>query len=64
MLGPGDDITRFEFLQKNNKESGPALVGIELAHKADHDKLLGKMRAHGMEFTELRRGDLLHGFLV
>ncbi|MEJ7671588.1 MAG: threonine ammonia-lyase, partial [Chitinophagaceae bacterium] len=30
VLGPSDDITRFEYVQKHNKESGPALVGIEL----------------------------------
>ncbi|WP_305863793.1 pyridoxal-phosphate dependent enzyme, partial [Klebsiella pneumoniae] len=30
VLGPNDDITRFEYMQKTNKEAGPALVGIEL----------------------------------
>jgi threonine dehydratase len=30
VLGPTDDITRFEYMQKTNKEHGPALVGIEL----------------------------------
>jgi threonine dehydratase len=29
VLGPSDDITRFEYMQKHNKETGPALVGIE-----------------------------------
>src|SRR5690606_33911642 len=28
VLGPEDDITTFEYTQKNNKENGPALVGI------------------------------------
>ena len=30
VLGPHDDITYFQFSQKNNRESGPAVVGIEL----------------------------------
>jgi threonine dehydratase len=30
LLGPNDDIVRFEYLKKTNKEFGPALVGIEL----------------------------------
>ena len=30
VLGPNDDITTFEYTKKNNKEAGPALVGIEL----------------------------------
>jgi threonine dehydratase len=33
VLGPGDDITRFEFIKKTEKENGPALVGIELRNR-------------------------------
>ena len=33
VLGPNDDITTFEYTKKNNKESGPGLVGIELKEK-------------------------------
>ena len=33
VLGANDDITRFEYTKKNNKENGPALVGIELKTK-------------------------------
>nr|WGD65988.1 hypothetical protein P5652_11790 [Bacillus subtilis] len=36
VLGPNDDITRFEYTKKNNKSNGPALVGIELQNKADY----------------------------
>ena len=36
VLGPTDDITRFEYMQKTNKESGPALVGIELQQRDDY----------------------------
>ncbi|HTI91690.1 MAG TPA: threonine ammonia-lyase, partial [Puia sp.] len=39
VLGPNDDITRFEYIQKHNKESGPALVGIELTSKEDYKAL-------------------------
>lgn len=35
VLGPNDDITYFQFSKKNNKESGPAIVGIELKNKMD-----------------------------
>ncbi len=30
VLGPDDDITLFEYVKRNNRELGPALVGIEL----------------------------------
>ena len=29
VLGPNDDIALFEYVKKNNREIGPALVGIE-----------------------------------
>ncbi len=38
-LAPTDDITRFEYMQKTNKENGPALVGIELQSRKDYDLL-------------------------
>jgi threonine dehydratase len=31
VLGPDDDITLFEYVKRNNRETGPALVGIELS---------------------------------
>jgi threonine dehydratase len=37
VLGPDDDITFFQFSKKNNRESGPAVVGIELKDRADLD---------------------------
>ena len=43
VLGPTDDITRFEYMQKTNKENGPALVGIELQSKTDYELLLKKL---------------------
>lgn len=35
VLGPNDDITYFQFSKKNNRESGPAVVGIELKDPND-----------------------------
>ena len=64
VLGPGDDITRFEYMQKNNKEAGPALVGIELQSRHDYDLLLGKLKRYHIDFTELNKNDTLFGYLV
>ena len=44
VLGPGDDITHFEYVKKNNRELGPALVGIELSSKDDFPGLRERMR--------------------
>lgn len=64
VLGPNDDITRFEFIQKHNKEMGPALIGVELKNREDYDILLGNFRKYNIHFTELNKDDDLFGYLV
>ncbi|HTQ63540.1 MAG TPA: threonine ammonia-lyase [Puia sp.] len=64
VLGPDDDITRFEYMQKTNKETGPALVGIELQSRKDYDVLLNKMRSSHIDFSEINKDDKLFGYLV
>lgn len=44
MLGPDDDITLFEYVKRSSRETGPALVGIELGNAADLPALLERMR--------------------
>jgi threonine dehydratase len=44
VLGPDDDITLFEYVKRNNRETGPALVGIELGRPEDLAALLDRMR--------------------
>jgi threonine dehydratase len=43
VLGPDDDITLFEYVKHNNRETGPALVGIELGTPGDLPALLRRM---------------------
>ncbi len=64
VLGPTDDITRFEYMQKTNKENGPALVGIELQSRTDYDLLLQKMRTSNIGFSEINKNDQLFGYLI
>ena len=64
VLGPTDDITRFEYMQKTNKESGPALIGIELKNREDYDILLTNMKKYHINYTELNKNDTLFGYLV
>jgi threonine dehydratase len=64
VLGPNDDITRFEYMQKTNKESGPALVGIELRSRTDYDVLLGNLQSHQIDFSEINKNDTLYGYLI
>lgn len=64
VLGPDDDITRFEYMQKTNKDSGPALVGIELKLKSDYKGLVQRMTAFGIQYKELNKDDALFAYLV
>lgn len=64
VLGPTDDITRFEYMQKTNKENGPALVGVELQSREDYDLLLAKMKASNIGFNEINKNDQLFGYLI
>lgn len=64
VLGPTDDITRFEYVQKHNKETGPALVGIELKSREDYRLLLNNLKRFHFSFTELNHDDNLFGYVV
>ena len=64
VLGPTDDITLFEYVKKNNREIGPALVGIELATRGDLEPLLGRMERSGLHIERLEAGSPAFRFLV
>jgi threonine dehydratase len=64
VLGPTDDITRFEYMQKHNKETGPALVGIELQHHKDYAALISNMEKFHINYTPLDKNDNVFGYLV
>jgi threonine dehydratase len=64
VLGPGDDITRFEFIKKTSKENGPALVGIELKNAEDYPALLQRMQENRFEVIEINKDATLFEYLV
>lgn len=64
VLGPNDDIIRFEYMKKNNKESGHALVGIELNLAKDYEALLERMHEYQFDFTVLNKDDSLFSYMV
>jgi threonine dehydratase len=64
VLGPNDDITRFEYTKKHNKDNGPALVGIELKNKEDYEPLIARMRENGISYLELNKDPFLFNFLI
>ncbi|MGO4886462.1 threonine ammonia-lyase IlvA [Anaerobacillus sp. MEB173] len=64
VLGPDDDITRFEYTKKNNKDNGPALVGIELKNRSDYEPLIKRMEKKGFRYTEINNDRSLFNLLI
>lgn len=64
VLGPDDDISRFEYAKKTNRETGPAVVGIELKHREDFEPLIQRMNAQNIVFEYLNDQPDIFQFLV
>ena len=64
VLGPDDDISQFEYLKRNNRETGAALVGIELRRASDLDELLARMDASPLKCRRLVPGTPEYDFLT
>lgn len=64
ILGPNDDIVRFEFIQKHNKETGPALIGIEVKSREDFAMLIERMDSHKLNYTLVNQNENLFEYLV
>jgi threonine dehydratase len=64
VLGPNDDITLFEYVKRNNRETGEALVGVELGSAADLDGLLARMRATHLHVETLEPGSPAYRYLL
>ncbi|MBC9958028.1 threonine ammonia-lyase IlvA [Yimella sp. cx-51] len=64
VLGPDDDIALFEYVKRNNREFGPALVGIELGSADDYEPLLKRMEASPLRIEHLPPDSPLFGFAL
>lgn len=64
VLGPTDDITHFEYTKKYNRESGPALVGIQTQQREDYEALLQRMDQHHIHYHTLNDSQTLFELLV
>ena len=64
VLGPTDNITRFEYMQKNKKDSAPALVVIELQSPENYQVLIDNMKRYNINYTALDKNDNVFAYLV
>ncbi|NLQ92631.1 threonine dehydratase [Streptococcus mutans] len=64
ILGPNDDITRFEYIKRANKGTGPVLIGITLADKNDYQDLIDRLGAFDPGYINLHGNESLYNMLV
>ncbi|WP_235857452.1 threonine ammonia-lyase IlvA [Paenibacillus albiflavus] len=64
VLGPTDDITRFEYMKKTNRENAPAIVGIELKNRDDYEALMKRLSERDFEFIEINKDPQLFNLLI
>jgi threonine dehydratase len=64
VLGPDDDITLFEYVKHSNRETGPALVGVELARAEDLAALLERMEAAPPRIERIESDSPLFRFIL
>lgn len=64
VLGPDDDITRFEYTKKVNRGTGPVVLGIQLKRASDVHSLLERLSDFDTNFIELSKHPSLYTLLV
>ena len=64
LIHPTDDIVRFEYLKKSNKEKAPAFVGLEVGEREHFDEILKEMDRIGINYIVITSDNLLYGHLV
>lgn len=64
VLGPDDDIVLFDYIKRNNREEGPALVGLEIGAPEDLDPLMARMAASNMEIERIDPEDPMYRYLT
>ena len=64
MLGPDDDIARFEYLKKSARNFGSVLIGIETSSTKNFVELFGKLDAAGFTYSDITNDETLAQFVI
>ena len=64
LLGPNDDISRFEYLKKSARNFGSVLIGIETNDPANFGPILEGMTAEGFSYLDITNDETLSGLLI
>jgi threonine dehydratase len=64
MLGPDDDIARFEYLKKSARNFGSVLIGIETGRAENFRALTDKLDQAGFTYRDITSDEILAEFLI
>ena len=64
ILGPEDDIARFEYLKKSARNFGTVLIGIETKRPENFRYIFDRLEKGGLTFTDITNDETLAQFLI
>lgn len=63
-LGPDDDIARFEYMKKSNRDRAPVLIWIEALWQNNFETLEKNMQEHGFSYEDITENDMYFNLLI
>lgn len=64
ILKEGDDITRFEYIKKSNKNYGKVLIGIELDKKENITNIISNLQKYNYKFKKIEFNDYIYDLII
>lgn len=64
ILGEKDDIIRFEYIKKTNKNYGKVLIGLELNRRENLDKIIDNLNYTKFVYKKIDASDLIYDYLI
>jgi threonine dehydratase len=64
LLGPEDDVARFEYLKKSARNFGSVLIGIETKNKINFDLLFKRFDEAGWAYQDITDNETIAGLII
>jgi threonine dehydratase len=64
IMGPNDDIVRFEYIKKTNTESGNVLIGVELENPVNSIIIENNFTNFNIKYLKIDDSNILYKYLI
>jgi threonine dehydratase len=64
LLGPEDDIARFEYLKKSARDFGSILLGIETKNASNFEGIFARFEANGIRYQDITDNQVIADLLI